>query len=326
MIVVLTIESEALKGNPLGDPHVRRLHLIVPDDLRDGDAVPCVWYLSGHAAVSRGMLSDDPWQEGLEERVVRLRRAGKLGKMIVALPDAFTKFGGAQYLGSTAVGDYETYLFSEVRGAICGRFAISKHAIAGKSSGGYGAIVHAMRRPDLFSAVACHSGDMGFRLALTGEIATLMNAVRDHGSIEAFVRAFERTQKKREGRWLGPVSVLALAAVYSPDPSKPMGIELPFDLEKGEIDERVFARWLAYDPVVMIDTEQSQEALKRSKLVYVDCGRRDEYQLHWGARAFHRKLEQYGIAHQYEEFDDGHRNTSYRLDESLPKLFGAVTS
>lgn len=325
-VVVLKHESRALEKNPLGDPHVRDLHVIVPDDHQAlHSPLPCVWYLSGHAGVGRAMLSHDPWQEGLEERIARLTAQGKIGPMIVALPDAFNKFGGTQYLGSSAVGDYETYLLSELRGLVEAKWNISAHAIAGKSSGGFGAIVHAMRRPELFSAVACHSGDMGFRLAFTGELASLMNAVRDHhGSVESFVAAFERTPKKKDGRWLGPISVLANAAVYSPDPQKPLGIALPFDLEKGEIDDRVFARWLAFDPVNMIDLPQHREALRAMSLVYVDCGKRDEYQLHWGARAFHRKLSEYGVPHEYEEFDDGHRNTSYRLDESLPRIYRAL--
>jgi hypothetical protein len=319
-VEILRCDSRALAGNPLGDPHVRDLYVVVPPDLKDGERVPCVWYLSGHAGIGRAMLSHDPWQEGIEERLSRLGL-----RMIVALPDAFTKFGGGQYLGSSAIGDYETYLLSELRVLLESRFAISAHAIAGKSSGGYGAIVHAMRRPGLFDAVACHSGDMGFRLAYTGDIAALANAVNDRGGLENFVREFERALKKKDGRWMAPVSALALASVYSPDPAQPLGIALPFDFARAELDEAVFARWLAMDPVQLVDRAEHQDALRKMKLVYVDCGRRDEYQLHWGARAFKRRLERYGVSHIYEEFDDGHRNTSYRLDESLPRIYRALT-
>src|SRR5262245_16646108 len=267
------------------------------------------------------MLSHDPWQEGIEERMARLGL-----RMIVALPDAFTRYGGSQYLGSVAVGDYETYFLSELRGLVETKFRISAHAIAGKSSGGYGAIVHAMRRPGLFDAVACHSGDMGFRLAYTGDLAALANAVHEQGGVEGFVRAFDRALKKKDGRWMASISALALASVYSADVTKPLGIALPFDFAKGEIDEEIFARWLVLDPVNLIEQPEHQEALRKMKLVYVDCGRRDEYQLHWGARAFHKKLERFGVPHVYEEFDDGHRNTSYRLDESLPRIYRALTS
>jgi enterochelin esterase-like enzyme len=272
------------------------------------------------------MLSHDPWQEGIEERVSRLCAEGKLGPCLVALPDIFTKYGGSQYLGSSAVGDWETHLLVELRAAVESRWKISAHAIAGKSSGGYGAIVHAMRRPGLFDAVACHSGDMGFRLAYTGELAALMNAVHEHGGVENFVRAFERALKKKDGRWFAPISALALASVYSPDPAAPLGIALPFDLERAELDEAVFARWLALDPVNLIDVPAHADALRKMKLVFVDCGKRDEFHLQWGARAFHKKLTAHGVPHVYEEFDDGHRNTSYRLDESLPRIYRALAA
>ncbi len=323
-VIVLSHESEALRGNPLQDPHVRRLHVIVPDDLLPGTPVPCLWWLSGYAGVGRKMLSDDPWQEGLEERLLRLRREQRIGPMIVVLPDAFTKLGGCQYLSSPAVGDYETYLLDELRSCVEARWNVSGHGIAGKSSGGFGAIVHAMRRPDLFRAVACHSGDMGFQISLFRDLPLLMNAVRDTGGVSELVKRFEEVRKKHIGSWFGPISMLALAAVYSPDATKPLGIGLPFDLETGTLDEAVLKRWLAWDPVEMIEKKAHQEALRQMSLVFVDCGTRDEHFLHWGAHAFHRKLESFKVAHEYQTFDGGHRSTSYRLDESLPKLYGAL--
>jgi hypothetical protein len=323
-VEIIRVRSRALAQNPLGDPDERDLHLIIPPGHDPAEPIPCIWYLAGYGGVSRAMLAHDPWQEGLEERVLRLTREGKLGSVLIALPDAFTKLGGGQYLGSSAIGDYETYLLEELRSEVEHRFAVSAHAIAGKSSGGYGALVHAMRRPELFQAVACHSGDMGFRLAYTGEIGALANAVSEHGGVEQLVRAFERALKKREGRWFAPISALALASVYSPDPEKPLGIAIPFDFERAEIDEAVFARWLDFDPVQMIEQPAHRDALNGMKLVFIDVGRRDEYQLHWGARAFKRKLDRHQISHLYEEFDDGHRSTSYRLDVSLPRIYEAV--
>jgi S-formylglutathione hydrolase FrmB len=325
-VVVLDHDSEALRANPLGDPHRRRLHLVVPDDLDPSVPVPVVWWLAGYAGVGRGMLGDDPWQEGLEERLIRLRAEGAIGPMIVALPDCFTKYGGSQYLSSPAHGDYETYLVEELAALVASRWAVTAHGIAGKSSGGYGAIVHAMRHPDRFAAVACHSGDMGFRLAFTGELPLLMNALRRHGGIRELVAAFEAETKKKTGSWIGVMSMLAYAAAWSPDPEAPLGIALPFDLETGDVDEAVFARWLARDPVRMIDDPALQDALRRLRLVFIDCGDRDEYHLQWGARGFVRKLAAAGVPHQYEEFPDGHRSTSYRLDVSLPKLYHALSA
>jgi len=54
--------------------------------------------------------------------------------------------------------------------------------------------------------------------------------------------------------------------------------------------------------------------------VYVDCGSRDEFNLHWGARSLSKKLAQHGVAHRFEEFDDGHMSIAYRYDTSIPAL------
>ena len=96
-------------------------------------------------------------------------------------------------------------------------------------------------------------------------------------------------------------------------------------VETGQIDDAVFARWLAWDPVEMIELPEHRDNLRKMRLVYVDCGSKDEYHLHWGARGFVRRLRALGIAHEYAEFPEGHRNTSHRLDLSLPKLYAALT-
>lgn len=324
-VVVIEHDSQALRDNPLGDPHVRKLHCIVPDDLAPDARVPVLWWLSGYGGVGRNVLSDDPWQEGLEQRMARLRAEGKIGPMIVALPDCFTRYGGSQFITSSAHGDYETYLFYELRRAVESRWHVSGHAIAGKSSGGFGAIVHAMRRPELFKAVACHSGDMGFWFAHVPELPALMRAILEYGGVEALAEAHRHAIKKKTGKWFASMSMLAYAAAYSPDPSRPLGIALPFDVETGQLDHDVFARWLSWDPVEMIDRVECQDALRSLELVFIDCGSRDEYNLQWGARGFARKLTAAGVPHVYDEFPDGHRSTNYRLDVSLPKIYEAVT-
>jgi enterochelin esterase-like enzyme len=70
----------------------------------------------------------------------------------------------------------------------------------------------------------------------------------------------------------------------------------------------------------MVEDPRIQEALRSLKLLYFDCGSRDQYQLHFGARLLAHKLTQAGIPHDYEEFDDDHINIAYRYNVSLPKL------
>jgi hypothetical protein len=58
--------------------------------------------------------------------------------------------------------------------------------------------------------------------------------------------------------------------------------------------------------------------------VYIDCGRKDQYHLLWGARMVHETLAARGVPHRYEEFDDDPSDVDYRMDTSLPWLVSVV--
>src|SRR5262249_49393371 len=186
----------------------------------------------------------------------------------------------------------------------------------GKSSGGYGAIVHGMCHGGFWSAVACHSGDMAFDLVYGCDIPASLNELAKHGrSVAAFIAHFEKAPKPTE-REIHTLMFLAMAATYDPDPEQPFGIRLPCDPETAELIPERWANWLAHDPVLM--AERSIDSLRRLKGLYIDCGDRDQYHLHYGSRRLHRILDRLALAHIYEEFSDDHSNIDYRLDPSLP--------
>ena len=108
---------------------------------------------------------------------------------------------------------------------------------------------------------------------------------------------------------------LAMAASYDPDPKAPNGFRLPFDLETGELIEARWRRWLDHDPIYMVKDHYEQLATLRG--IYIDCGWRDQYNIHYGCRLLSRELHRCGIKHTYEEFDDDHSGIDYRMDRSL---------
>ena len=118
--------------------------------------------------------------------------------------------------------------------------------------------------------------------------------------------------------------VLAMAATYDPDPEAPKGVRLPADPETAELDLERWAAWKAHDPVVLAQQEWCRANLRSLRGLYLDCGVNDQYHLVHGARAFVRALRAAGIPHRFEEFDDDHTNVDYRMDISLPFLFGAL--
>jgi enterochelin esterase family protein len=326
-VAIEVVESRTLAGNPLGDPTARRVTVWLPPSYTRAPErrYPLILWLAGYAGTGEMLFSGTPWQPGLGERLDGLVAAGKMGEAIVAAPDCFTRWGGAQYLDSPALGNYETHLIGEVIPALDQRLrtipARDTRAIGGKSSGGFGALVLAMRHPDQFAAVASHAGDMYFELSMLPDLPVAARTLRRHGGVAPFLEEFFAREKK-SGDAFTTIMVLAMAAAYSSDAGAPGGVRLPFDLETGEIDWEVWRRWKAWDPVEL--AARHTEALRQMKLIFLDAGTRDEHSLDIGARIFVRRLQALGIACEHQEFDDGHRSTAYRYDVSLPKLAAAI--
>jgi S-formylglutathione hydrolase FrmB len=193
----------------------------------------------------------------------------------------------------------------------------------GKSSGGYGAMVLGMRHAGELLAIADHSGDANFELAYLPEIGEALDRFREAGGPTKWLEAFWADENRHRKKYMKALNMLAMAAHYSPNPAAPhLGVDFPFDLETGALRWDVWERWRAWDPVNMV--EKHADALRRLRLIYIDCGARDEWSLHWGARALVAALKARGLSPHYEEFDDGHMSISYRYDVSIPLLARAL--
>jgi len=318
-VIVEKFESECLRENPLKDPYQRELPVYLPEGYgASKQRYPVVYLLAGFTGWGARMLNREAFAESMDQRLDRLIASGKLSPAIVVFPDCFTRYGGSQYLNSSATGLYETHLIEEVVPFIDKRYrtkaSAKQRAVAGKSSGGYGAVVLGMRHPQVFGVLACHSGDMGFEYCYQPDFPGAMVELDRYGGVAGFLKQFFN-KPKRSAQEFAALNVLAMAACYSPDPRvQPHGFDFPFDARSAALKPKVWARWLGWDPVRMVD--HHRDALKQLTL-YVDCGVYDEYRLYAGARMFSEKLKHLGIAHTYEEFKDDHRSIQYRFDRSL---------
>ncbi len=321
-VTIEQVESQALLGNPLGDPHVRETPVYLPPGYDGATApYPVIFWLHGFTGIGLSATNAGPWVPSLPECMDRVIAAGAPPAILV-MADGFTKFGGSQYLNSEATGRYEDFVVSELVAHTDRRFRTlaspAHRGIVGKSSGGYGALVLAMRHPDVFGAAASHSGDMYFEVCYQSDFWKFCNIVARHGGVDPFLQAFLEMPKKTNDA-ITAVNIAAMAMAYSPNPARPpWHFDLPFDPDTGEMDEAVWARWLAWDPVRM--AARHAEALRSLRLLYFECGSRDQYNLHLGARLFHRRIEALGIRHEYQEFDDDHTGINYRYVESLRRL------
>jgi enterochelin esterase family protein len=321
-LVVHRVESEVLRDNPLGDPAARDVHVYLPPDHDPTRPTPALLALVGFTGTGAMLFNADPLGEDLRARLDRLILSGKCPPVIVAAPDCFTKLGGNQYINSAATGRYEDFLLHEVMPLVAARHAVRGWGVFGKSSGGYGAIVLAMRHPDAFQALADHSGDAGFELSYLPGMCAALDAFREASGPAAWLDAFWADPNRRRTAHMNPLISLAMAAHYSPNADAPLGCDFPFDLATGAFRPEVWERWRALDPVNMVASHA--DALRGLRLVYVDVGGHDEYGLHWGARALVAAMRRHGIEPVYEEFEDGHMSISYRYDVSLPMLAKAL--
>ncbi len=330
-VVEIEVDSQALCGNMIGDPHRRRVAVYLPEDYENsGSDYPLFVALAGFTGSGLKMLAWQSFGESLPQRIDRLVAEKKMGPAVFALPDGFTSLGGNQYIDSLAVGQWEKFLIDEMIPQLESKFRIrvgrEHRALFGKSSGGYGALVHGMRHAETWGAVASHSGDAGFEHLYLPEFPKALDALAAHGGdIRSFVDALRKANKIR-GDQFHALMTFAMAATYAPEKTAPLGIELPVDPHTCELDEGRWRRWLKHDPVRIVDEVDARENLTSLRGLYFDCGSRDQYFIHYGNRALARKLVAAGIVHTYEEFPDNHSGVNYRLDRSLPFLFRAVGS
>jgi len=307
----LTFESEALRGNPLGDPSSRPLLVYTPPGWPDGGPYPAVWSLQGLTGQVDMWRNRDPYGTTFVEDVDRLIEAGECPPVVVPLPDCWTAYGGAQFIDSEGTGRYMTYLCDELVPFVDERFgtlpAPESRAAQGKSSGGYGALVLAMLRPDVWGGLGDVSGDAGFEYCYLPEFPPAWAVLREHESIEAFWSAVLDKPRPSHGE-MAAINVIAMAACYSPGPGgEPV---LPFDMEDGTVIDEVWHRWLAWDPVRMLPDHL--EALRGARAISLECGLQDEYNLYVGTTMLHRRLDEAGIPHRFELFQGKHGGIKYR--------------
>ncbi|MGD8477856.1 MAG: alpha/beta hydrolase-fold protein [Burkholderiales bacterium] len=353
-LVGLEYASRILKDNPLGDPHVRNLAVWLPPqyDASARRRFPVLYDLAGYGGSGLSHINWKPFGDNVPERVARLVHEGRMGPAIIVFADCFTALGGNQYINSSAIGNYADYLTREIVPFVDKEFrtlASREHrGCFGKSSGGYGAIIHGMKYAKTWGGIANHSGDAYFDFIYWADWPNTLNELSkyrarrrrpgkfdvrvesgrkglaeglDDGRIKRFLAAMWQKEKlsSAEGHCLMNV---CMAATYDPDRRAPLGFRVPFDLESGEVIERRWARWRAHDPVNLVSRYRAN--LKTLRGIYIDCGWRDQYQIHYGTRILSKRLAAAGIRHTYEEFDDNHSDIDYRMDVSLPFLYKAL--
>lgn len=343
-VVYVSHESKILKDNPLDDPWARSFPVYLPAEYQQKPQrrYPVLFDLVGYTGSGHSHTNWRNFEENVPEKLNRLISTGAMPPCIVVFPDCFTSLGGNQYINSSAIGRYADYLTRELVPCIDREFrtkAAREHrGCFGKSSGGYGAMVHAMKYPDTWGAIANHSGDSYFEFVYQAEWPAVLTTLQryattekrkqppqtasarpgmDDGRIGRFLKDVH-SRDQLQGSDIMALMMICMAATYDPDRKAPLGFRIPYDLNTGELLEKRWARWRRHDPIHMV--AEHRKNLARARGIYIDCGWRDQYHIHFGTRRLSLALKKHNIKHRYEEFDGTHSGIDARMDKSLPYL------
>ena len=327
----LVVESELLADKPLGDPQHRPLYVYRPPgvELDHPRPLPSIYVIQGYTGQLDMWANRTPFEPTMFERLDAMFAAGECPDGIVVFVDAWTSYGGSQFVDSTSTGPYQSYLCDEVVPFVDERYPTAtdrdRRGIAGKSSGGYGAMVVPMMRPEIFSALASHAGDALFEASYLPSIASTVRTLRDEfeGSYDVFFERFAEADPKPFEKFGDPIMWYGCAASYSPDPDQPGKALLPFEIETARLVEDVWERWLELDPVRMAPGHADE--LRSMRRIYLDAGKKDEYFLDLGAMAFARELDALDVKYSLELFDGKHGGLTYRYPGAIRELILALT-
>jgi hypothetical protein len=263
---------------------------------------PTVYVLHAHMRSARWWFNVDPFVPSYPEVIDELAP-----EAVVVLVDGWSDLGGGQW-----IGEHASYLCDEVVPFVDDTYPASGlRGLQGKSSGGYGAFVNAMERPDLFHAVAAHAPDALFEVTLAHGFPAAARELRERfdGSLDAFWSSFAGLESHGDALLVE----LAAAAHAFGDGT------LPFDSEGRTLPS--FERWRERDPVRL--AADFDEAVRSWRGVWLDAGRRDEYFLDLGASALRDALLSAGLDDDrlhFELVEGGHGGMSHRYPLSLSWL------
>ena len=201
--------------------------------------------------------------------------------MRIAVVDGRSRYGGSQFLNSTATGRYADYVADEIVPALKARYTSPKTGpnpiIAGHSSGGYGAVLLAIRRHEVFPAVVALSPDSDF--------ATTHKPFTEQPSVRAVTRADLDAATAPPGSAHLPDDGLArlmmgLSANYTPTAGQPGHFDWVYD-DNGHWRREVWQRWLDQDPYVIV--RDHVDAFAPAQRIYLDGAEHDEFGANIGA-------------------------------------------
>lgn len=314
-VVESTIDAPSLRGNLLGDPDHQGVAVYLPPgyDSAGSRRYPVIYLL--HGIGDTYTTWTHAWH--IADHMDRLIAAGRIPATIVVMPNGRNALMGSFYLDSPVIGNWERYIAHDVVAWADATYRTipdrRSRAIVGHSMGGFGAVVQAMRHPDVFSVAYAMSpccldmvsdmtdaNEVPWKEALSFTSYDDVKAALAHGDFYA-------------------VAVIGLCSAVSPDPDRPpLHVDFPYRLVRGELlpAEPAYTLWNHAFPVRQVDRYEA--GLKTLAGLRLDYGVDDQFpHIPIGALEFSEALGRDRIPHTLEVYAGDHRN---RVGERLESV------
>ena len=320
-IATLHVDSESLKGNPLGDTHLRKSPILIPKGDTPKGGWPVVFVLSGFAGNGTKAFNDKGFEQNYPQDIDDLASRGKAPLAVYVFVDAWTKWGGSQFINSSSVGKYEDYIACDMVATVKDFVEVSDRAESwagvGGSSGGYGALHLGSRYPNVFGRVAAIAPDSFFEASLLPDIYKALPVIHKMGGLQEVIKSLEKGRLLNSRSGFSVLNAIAMCKCYLPADNKD-GFEFPVDLDTGVRIEERWQKLKQQDPVVFL--HERRDKVEKLASVYVDVGLFDQYNLQFGGRQIRQCLRPLNIELTYTEFEGSHSDLAKRRPEMLEWL------
>jgi len=314
----LEVESQSLKGNPLGDESLRYNQGLLPK--KEGDYT-VVLVLSGFTSNGSKNFNFKSFETDFVTELDLWTKKETIKPNIYLFVDAWTLYGGSQFINSPGCGNYEDYIVKDLVVALKEKlpsgYNVKNLALMGGSSGGYGTLHLASKYPKLFTQALSIAPDADFDLSLKQELFHALYHVEEYGGLEESYKSIKTGEiniKKRSFHQM--INALAMAACYSEIDANGFP-KFPVNKE-GEIDQNLWSSWLEKDPLFFL--RERVDNLKSLKTLFLTVGSSDQFLLQYGSRKLHHMFNSLGIEHVYEEFRGNHFDLGKQRKKALSLL------
>ena len=295
-IVDRELQSKNFANNKIGTSPTRKMVVYLPTGYDESPKrYPVIYFLPNNFEGSYRFIFDGRDAQGLFDRAIA---AGVIHKFILVCIDMTTPLGNSWSVNSPVTGSWEDFVIQELVPFIDAHFKTvpsrDSRGIAGNFMGAYGAIRLGMRHPDVFGSVyALHPVGTGSGLKIMDSLpdwdllasAKSLDDVRKDGYSTIFTTIFQ---------------------AHLPNPGKPpLFIDLSAHKEGDRlvIDSRLMER-LRNNFFLESMIPQYADNLKSLRGFKFDWARSDLNQDHvYSNQAFSHKLNEFGIAHEAEEYN-----------------------